>query len=211
MIGKRFGRLVVIGTAPRNAEGRLSWLCKCDCGRLPNVTGKSLRGGHTRSCGCLAVDLSRERKPNLRHGYTSKLGGPSPTYQSWISMMTRCNNPNSDRYVDYGARGIRITERWLKFEAFLADMGERPSLKHTLDRVDFAGNYEPENCRWATGEQQGNNKSSNVILEAEGKKQTVSQWAREKGLPVSVLFCRLYKGWPTDRALNEPKRAAKII
>lgn len=102
------------------------------------------------------------------HGHMR--GGPSPTYRSWRAMVARCTNPNFPAFLHYGAQGVAITERWLKFENFLADMGERPSLKHTLDRYpDNAGNYEPGNCRWATRrEQRLNQKRIRAVTRSDG-------------------------------------------
>lgn len=118
-------------------------------------------------------------------------------------MRTRCLNTDSDGYEKYGAAGISVCERWNEFANFLADMGERPA-GTTLDRKENTLGYEPGSCRWATMREQENNKSNNIIVDAEGKKQTVMQWAREKGIYYHTLLKRLQYGWPVSRALNEP-------
>lgn len=116
-------------------------------------------------------------------------------------MLTRCHNPNSDGFEHYGARGITVCDRWRAFEPFLADMGARPD-GTTIDRLDNSKGYEPGNCRWATMSEQENNKTNNVLVEAEGKTQTVMQWSQEKGIYYHTLLKRLQAGWSPDRALN---------
>ena len=160
LIDRRFGRLVVdkyAGQSKRNA----CWLCRCDCGGLLIVIGHNLTGGNTQSCGCLRVDMLRAR--TRTHGHAPLHAPRSPTYQSWTAMRSRCmsRRPNDRRALDYGLRGITCCVRWNSFEAFLADMGERPA-GTSLDRVDVNGNYEPSNCRWATAAQQTRNRRTEV-------------------------------------------------
>lgn len=116
-------------------------------------------------------------------------------------MKRRCNNPNAENYPYYGGRGIGVCERWEEFENFLHDMGPKP-LNMTLDRKDSNGNYEPNNCRWATKAEQANNTNRNVILEKDGKKMTVSQWAKELGVNQASINLRLRRGWSAEQALN---------
>ena len=144
--GKRFGRLVAMTTVEGRDPTRKMWLCKCDCGATATVRGSDLRAGDVKSCGCLA----------RKHGHVGP-DVPSPTYHSWQAMRQRCTNPNTVAWKYYGARGIRVCERWQTFVNFLADMGERPAGK-TLDRIDCDGNYEPGNCRWATQAEQIRNR-----------------------------------------------------
>ena len=124
--------------------------------------------------------------PTYRHGMTG-----TPEHNTWQSMLQRCTNQRLASWHRYGGRGIRVCERWQVFENFLADMGKRPSEMHSLDRIDNDGDYEPGNCRWATSEVQNANKSTNVHIELDGRRQTLAQWAREIGITVQALTFRL--------------------
>lgn len=155
---QRFGRFVVIERAlPNGSDRHARWRCQCDCGQQRIVSGHTLRLGTSRSCGCLGVENSRAVVMTHGHSIGHQL---SPTYRSWRNMQTRCQNPNSSRYADYGGRGIKISKRWLGpsgFQHFLADMGERPFGKE-IDRMDNDGDYKPGNCRWATKLEHGKNR-----------------------------------------------------
>lgn len=151
--GQRFGRLYVIeDTGKRDNNRCIIYKCKCDCGNYTEVPIYRLRTGHTRSCGCLV------KTNGLKHGHSPN-GKKSTSYISWYSMKQRCLNPNNRYYKYYGGRGITICERWMKFENFLEDMGERPK-ELSLDRIDNDGNYEPSNCKWSTRKEQQNNRRS---------------------------------------------------
>lgn len=137
-----------------------------------------------------------------RHGLTH-----TPEHRIWSDLRNRCNNPLNHAYSDYGGRGIKVDPRWDRFTAFLADMGPRPSPKHSIDRIDCNGPYSPENCRWATRLEQANNKRNNTRLTMGEKTQTIAMWARDTGLSEDVIEMRLRVcKWGIERALTTPHR-----
>jgi hypothetical protein len=154
LTGQRFGRLVVIGLAPKKGI-RTRWNCHCDCGQDSVASSSDLRTGDTSSCGCLM--RQRAREAHTVHGDTTP--PRTPEYRTWQTMLTRCRNPKRRDFKDYGGRGITVCERWAEsYQAFLADVGRRPSPKHSIDRYpDNDGNYEPGNVRWATRSEQARN------------------------------------------------------
>jgi len=147
-----------------------------------------------------------ERARNYRHGYKTA-GKYSPEYSIWMNLRARCNNPKNNRYDSYGARGIKVCDRWMAdFVNFLEDMGRRPSKAHSIDRIDNDGNYEPGNCRWATRKEQCRNRRSSRFLEFNGQVKTAAEWAEEVGIEQSTLNLRLKYGWSVERALTQPLR-----
>lgn len=197
--GQRFGRLTVEAKVKREAgQSNARWRCVCDCGGVVIRPSNALRGGTATSCGCLTKDLLSASKTT--HGHARR-GAKSSSYTIWTDMIKRCQNKNHKYFHRYGGRGISVCDRWLSFEGFLSDMGERPSKELTLDRIDCNGNYEPSNCRWATWEQQQNNRSSNRLIARLGKTQTISQWAKEAGVNYGTLKTRVNKGVDTDGEL----------
>lgn len=213
--GQRFSRLVARGPVERRyppcGTSYVLWYCDCDCNGHTLTTSGKLRYGYTTSCGCYSAEQMAE---GLRkHGHARPNKGFSPEYTIWASMVDRCRPANAQNYKDYAGRGITVCERWAKdFLAFYADMGPRPSPKHSIDRINNDGNYEPDNCRWATPIEQGNNKRTNVIIEAFGRKQTLAQWAREAGVPTSALWTRLRRRPTAEEAIKfvskRPRRVA---
>lgn len=194
-VGETHGRWNVVATAPVAPRGKARFFCRCACGTERAVLEYKLQSGVSRSCGCLC----RERIAALRltHGWSK-----TPTYRIWYSIRTRCLNPRSAIFCYYGGRGIRI--EWPTFESFLRDMGERPSPKHSIDRIDTNGNYGPGNCRWATDAQQSRNMRSNHFIAHNGKFMVVTDWAKEIGMNRSTLSRRLCAGWPVEEALHRP-------
>ena len=144
------------------------------------------------SCGCLQKEISTARvvKYNTKHGRHR-----TPEYNSWQGMKARCYTKTNPKYKDYGARGIKVCDRWLNsFENFLADMGEKPSPKHSIDRIDVNGDYCPENCRWATIEEQQNNMRKSLRITHNGRTQTITQWCEELNVSCSKALHRYHRG-----------------
>lgn len=209
--GDRVGRLV-LKTLCRDKRGQRAWNVECDCGTKKVVSEAKMRpGGKTRACGCLRRE--RSLAATTRHGFTPT--DPSkhhPLYCIWGSMKARCYRAKTEMYPLYGGRGIRVCDSWLhSFPAFLADVGERPTPKHQLERKDNNGHYEPGNVRWATSTEQGRNKRSNVILTFKGKTQCVSAWAEEIGLNPMTLGYRIRAGWPVEEALTRPSDSTQRL
>ena len=135
MVGKVCGELLVLSRNGSNKAKGARWLCRCSCGEVVTVDGADLRKGHTKSCGCLKTRNSKYK---------------TPEYRAWLHMKQRCDNENNGEYKNYGARGITYCKEWSCFNTFLEDLGERPSKTHSLDRIDVNGDYNKQNCRWAT-------------------------------------------------------------
>lgn len=200
--GDRYGKLTIVeeverGRTPKGYTYR-RFLCKCDCGKESTTNLACLTQGKAKSCGCI-----KGKDSHPRHGYRLR-DDTAPTYQSWTAMKSRCCCVGDQAYSQYGGRGITVCERWMRFEGFLADMGDRPD-GTTIDRIDNDGNYEKSNCRWATRKQQQRNRHNNRMVTFNGDTRCVSEWAEIVGINVSTLWCRLTRSrWSVEKALTTP-------
>lgn len=204
--GKRFGSLIVVGRA-NSLNGRAAWGCECQCGSVLVVAGQHLRRKVVTSCGCVKADRAKEMGvQNKTHGKTK-----TPEFRIWTGMISRCCNKNDYRFKRHGGRGIKVCDRWMKFENFYEGMGSVPFQGAELDRIDNDKCYEPENCRWVTSKQNNNNRSSCCYIEHGGAVQTVTQWVEQIGINPATLRVRLEAGWPVEKALTQPVRGYKHV
>lgn len=204
LVGQRFGRLVILKDAGTKQDPmgnkRSMWNCQCDCGNVVVTSGNCLTGGHTRSCGCLAIDIRTTRA--ITHGKTD-----TREYRIWCAMRTRCTNLNTPGWANYGGRGIEVCERWQSFENFLADMGPCPT-GFSIEREDNDGNYEPSNCVWADRTTQSRNTRKNRRIEFNGVTKILKDWAHDLGIDQASLRQRLDK-WPLAEAITTPKKGSQ--
>lgn len=199
-IGVKFGRWTVVGRSDRiNSHRRKCYFfCVCECGKQVELERSSLTSGKSKSCGC-----SLEGRP-LHYGGSRNQSRTRAYYNTWINMIRRCGVPTAAGYDLYGGRGIKVCPRWRdSIDAFVEDMGPRPD-GTSLDRIDSDGDYEPNNCRWATALQQGRNRRNNRIIEHDGISRTVSEWAVITGIKFNTITNRLSRGWSVARALTVP-------
>ena len=194
MTGAAFGKWTVI----EDLGGKVA--VRCACGTEREVLRKNLLRGKSRSCGkCIC----RGRRT---HGASG-----TAEYGIWRGIIKRTEDPKCEAFADYGGRGIRMCDRWRQsFEAFLADMGPRPTPSHSVERGDNARGYEPDNCRWATRTEQNRNTSQNVYLTLNGETLCVAEWASRLGVVPQRIHARLsLPGWTTERVLTQPFRKCK--
>lgn len=158
------------------------WICVCECGKIHEVRGKYLQGNRIQSCGCLKDE--RQKQATTKHNMTH-----TPEYGSWHGIKDRCYNVKSKDYGIYGARGILVCDRWRdSFNAFVDDMGLKPSPAHSIDRIDVNKNYEPSNCRWATPTEQSQNRRNSVYVTFFGERIALSEFCRLMGKPYSTVY-----------------------
>lgn len=191
--GKKFARL----TAVARVKGR-GWRLQCKCGNEIVSQVGPVNAGKIKSCGCLRSEVEK--------GLSSHA-----LYVRWAGMIQRCENPNHVAYPRYGGKGVKVCERWHKFEHFLADMGEAPE-GMTLDRFpNSEGDYEPSNCRWATPGEQNRNTERNVWVTVGGETLTTRDWEIRKGVNKGAFQRRVNLGWPLEKVVTEPIQPGKAL
>lgn len=191
--GMRFNRLTTAHPTKNPMRKGQFWICRCDCGGERAVYAGHLRDGSAKSCGCLVGGNNRT------HGMSK-----TPEYRAWDNARSRCYREKDRKYPLYGGRGIKMCDAWRKsFEKFFADMGPRPSPNHTLDRYPNGdGNYEPSNCRWATIEDQNNNRSINRYITVNGERLTIAKASKKTGIPHGTILGRLNRGMSDDEVIR---------
>jgi len=197
--GMVFNRLTVINQSGVSATKKAIWECLCECGHKLNVVGSNLKNGNTKSCGCHKTELLN--KSNKTHGLTDT----HEQYAVWRSMHGRCNNPKDKSYKRYGGRGIRVCDRWRDFSLFIKDMGERPSKKHSIDRINNDGNYESNNCRWSTSAEQAHNTSktkltNEKVIYIRSSSKSAAELSNELKVSTTLIYdvreCKVWKNVP---------------
>lgn len=199
VIGSKFGKLTVIEVVSSGEQGRIV-KCECSCGKQTSSRLNALRSGHKKSCGCWRTEIVTV------HGMYSE-----SEYGNWSAMIRRCiySEPGDGSNFDYyKAKGVKVCERWRSFENFMVDMGPKPSILHTLDRIEVNKDYEPGNCRWATRMEQANNRSNNVFFTIEGEKKTLKEWSRIYSVNYNTLWSRIDRGIAIEAALEIKKKSA---
>ena len=182
--GTKWSKLTAISFSHRGFRGNQHWKFKCDCGAQKVLALAEVKRGKTKSCGCLNREKARERCLKSGKHYLSK----APEYRIWSAVKKRCSNPKDSHFKYYGERGITVCDRWINsFENFYADMGKRPSQKHSIDRIDNNKGYSPDNCRWATAKEQSlNRRQCKLILN--GERISAREMAKKTGIGLYTIL-----------------------
>lgn len=198
--GHKYNRLTAI-RFDHYKNNNSMWLFRCDCGTEKVIAVAQVRSLGTKSCGCYNKEVASKRF--RKHGKTE-----TKEYKTWSKMKARCSQENDASYERYGNRGIKVCDRWLEsFQNFYDDMGDAPTPKHSIDRIDNDGDYCPENCRWATQEEQNNNYSRNMFIEIGGKKQSLRRWCTDLNISYSIAYQRIrVLSWTPEQALGLTNR-----
>lgn len=195
LTGQSFGRLKVVSLADAKVGEGAFWNCLCACGREKTLKGTALRFGGAQSCGCARKENAAAA--NTKHGKHN-----TQAYRSWQHMKVRCGDTKNPVFRHYGARGIKVCRRWLDgFAYFYSDMGDPPTSKHTIERINNDGDYCKENCKWATRKEQSANQRSNRKITIRGVTKILAEWCRESGRHRSSINNRLRRGLSPDEAI----------
>lgn len=200
--GQRLGRLIISEFVGYRTSGRgvrrAMWRCVCDCGGETTISSKTIAAKSAKSCGCL-------QKETVSRATTTHGKSRTRLYKVWTAMKSRCHHEGDPQYHHYGGRGIHVCDRWRQsFENFEHDVGERPSSKHSLDRIDNDKGYEPGNIRWATARQQLLNRRKSIKYEYEGEMLSCREISERSGMKYMTLHQRLKKGMTAYEAVNTP-------
>lgn len=219
-VGMTFGKLTVlsVGKTPETRKYDPFVSCRCKCGKEKDIRLSDLRRKDrgTRSCGCaiaeraknvlskIGIEAGKKTRFEASHGHC-RGGKMSPTMMSWYGMIMRCTQPSNGAYSRYGGSGISVCDRWLKFENFLEDMGERPLGKMSIDRIDNTLGYFKENCRWASYKTQNNNRKKTMFGVVDGVTMPMSYWCSVANMPKQTFYSRLRRGVPLPEILAMAK------
>lgn len=196
--GDAIGNVKYISELPSINGGRKA-IFSCVCGKYFSSAMRSVRTGDTKSCGCIKKAMLKIKNVAYTKRTTHK-----NTYGCWQAMHARCYTKSHTSYANYGGRGILICERWKNnFENFYLDMGERPTINHSIDRIDVNKGYSPENCKWSTAKEQQNNKRNNSFVSFAGKTLTKTEWG---DLLTPLVKRRLEDGWDVRKAIYKAKK-----
>ena len=202
---QKYGNLTAIKYLYTNNRRKAVWLCACKCGNKIEVESDKLVTGNTKSCNCLHKAATKQNIKRAIESQTKyKTKEEKDIMHKFLQMKNRCYNPRSRAYINYGARGIKICEKWLKnpFSFFEWSINHEYKKGLTIDRIDVNGNYEPSNCRWITNLQQQNNKRNNHYLEYNGEKHTIAEWSRITQIPASTISDRIRRNFTIEKILN---------
>jgi len=198
LAGQKFSKLTVIKKMEKDKYGVYFWLCQCECGNVKKIRGSHLKSGYTKSCGCLQKEIVTKIAKTYGMAYNLE-------YKSWANMKQRCLNKHNSKYKDWGGRGIKVCKRWLKFENFYKDMGDKPFKSYSIDRIDNSKGYFKENCRWATKKEQARNKRNNKMITYKGETFCLKEWSEKLNIKYSILQNRLNDKWDIKKLFQQPR------
>jgi hypothetical protein len=207
LLGQKFGRLTVLSRSQNSEQGKTQWTCLCECGNQKTVLGDSLRSNKTTSCGCYRKQVVGKNAP-IKHGKTH-----TRLFRIWSGMKSRCYAKTNNSYKNYGYRGIVICDEWRynfqNFYKWAMTNGYADNL--TIDRTNVNGNYEPANCKWATYQQQENNRRDTVFLNICGCRKPITEWSEMVGIGSATIEWRIRKHWPFEQLFISPNLNNKNI
>ncbi len=196
LMGKAFGKLVVVSKV-KMPDNKTRWLCKCECGKEKIIRTASLLMGDTKSCGCLRDYVTKHK--NLSHGLSG-----TKEYIIWGGIVARCYDEKNQAYPSYGGRGILMSDEWRNsFQAFFNDMGKRPSIKHSIERIENDKGYFNGNCKWATKKEQARNRRTSKIVEINGQLKTVAEWCEIYNIKTQSVYSRIMRGASYAEAITK--------